>query len=152
MDLTFLYRPLLVHFSLKSQWHKHRWVFSFKACTVSRPGLVWAHHRHKCRQLHPHPNQSSQVEPPPSSAADRWWSALQQRQALDGSVTSDDVHTWQHLPSARICHLLEVLTGGFACPLDLPVDEHEVEDEPAEDEDDTVQVLHGRLVDDGSNN
>lgn len=50
--------------------------------------------------------------------------------------------TPQHLPSARVCRLSEVLTGDFACPLDLPVDEDEVEDESAEDEDDTVQVHH----------
>lgn len=45
-----------------------------------------------------------------------------------------------------------MLTGDFACPLDLPVDEDEVEDESAEDEDDTVQVQQRRLIDDGSNN
>lgn len=59
---------------------------------------------------------------------------------------------WHHLPSARVCQLLEVLTGDSACPLDLPEDENEVKDESTEDEDDTVQVLHGRLVDDRSNN
>lgn len=56
------------------------------------------------------------------------------------------------MTSARVCQQFKVVTGDFACPLDLPVDEDEVEDESAEDEDDTVQVHHRRLIDDGSNN
>lgn len=67
-------------------------------------------------------------------------------------MTQDDVRTLHHLTSARVCQQFELLTGDFACPFDLPVDEDEVEDESAEDEDDTVQVHHGRLIDDGSNN
>lgn len=46
----------------------------------------------------------------------------------------------------------KLLTGESACPLDLPVDEKVVEDESTEDEDETVQVLHGWFVDDGSEN
>lgn len=92
------------------------------------------------------------MEPPPSSAADRWWSVLQWEQSSDSGITLDDVRTLHHLPSARVCQQFEVLTGDFACPLDLPVDEDEVEDESAEDEDDTVQVQQRRLIDDGSNN
>lgn len=38
------------------------------------------------------------------------------------------------------------------CPLDFPVDERVVEDQPTEDEDGTVQVLHGWLINDGSQN